>query len=69
MKGIVGVLYWSLYVRCPRCGETNDLSSEVHDGDNDVARRIFTNRWDMLKGFEVECEFCGSGFCMDSVEY
>lgn len=69
MRDVIGIIDWSLHVTCPRCRDVNNLSSPLHDGDNDIARIIFSGRWDTLGGLEIECEFCGYVFCMDCIEY
>lgn len=65
----VAQLDWSLYVACPKCDESNDLASAKHDPEHDIGRRIFTNDWDALKGWEVTCEHCGNEFQIERVEY
>lgn len=62
-------LNWSLYVRCPKCESLNDLSDPEHDTEHDIARHLFTNDWDKLKGWEVTCESCGHEFKIEKVEY
>ena len=63
------LLDWSLYVDCPKCGLNNNLASCLHDADNTIARRIFTNEWDALEGWEVTCEGCKHEFLLGGVEY
>lgn len=65
----VANLEWSLYVTCPKCDESNDLAESVHDTENDIANHIFTNAWDKLNGWEVECQHCGHEFQIEKVEY
>ena len=65
----VATLYWSLDVDCPKCGNCNDLARSTHDGENEIAKHIFTNDWDKLKGWEVECDHCAHRFTIDKVEY
>lgn len=62
-------LEWSLYVHCPKCGDSNDLAGHEHDVDHDIAHHIFTNNWDRLDGWEVTCESCGHEFTIERVEY
>ncbi|HQY77381.1 MAG TPA: hypothetical protein PLT54_11630 [Rhodoferax sp.] len=62
-------LDWSLRVYCPECGESNDLSESHHDTEFDIAKRIFTNAWEKLEGWEVECEHCEHEFTIEKVEY
>lgn len=63
------LLDWSLCVDCPKCGVSNNLASSLHDGDLDIARRVFTNAWDKLEGWEVTCEGCGHKFEIERIEY
>jgi phage terminase large subunit GpA-like protein len=62
-------LIWALYVDCPKCGEENDLSEGTHDPEFDIARHIFSDDWDKLRGWEVECEHCAHEFTIEKVEY
>lgn len=62
-------LYWSLHVDCPKCGKSNDLAGGEHDVEHDIARHIFTNDWEGLRGWEVTCEHCGHEFTIERVEY
>lgn len=62
-------LEWSLYVDCPKCSESNDLADAKHDTEHEIARRIFTNDWGKLQGWEVTCEHCGHEFTIEKVEY
>lgn len=68
-KKPTALLEWSLYVRCPKCSENNDLALARHDCEHDIARRIFTNKWDKLAGWEVTCEHCDHEFLLGGVEY
>jgi DNA-directed RNA polymerase subunit RPC12/RpoP len=62
-------LEWSLYVDCPKCGESNDLAEPHHDTEHDIARHLFSNDWDNLEGWEVTCGHCGHEFEIEKVEY
>lgn len=62
-------LDYSLDVECPSCEAIIDLTSEHHDGEYYLATKIFTNKWDEVKGFEITCEHCGYQFKLDGVEY
>lgn len=62
-------LDWSLHVDCPKCGETNDLSSGEHDAEYSIARHIFNNDWDKLSGWEVKCQHCAHEFAIEKVEH
>ena len=63
------LLDWSLHVDCPKCGLDNNLASCLHDAENVIARRIFTDAWDTLEGWEVTCEGCKHEFLLGGVEY
>lgn len=63
------LLHWSLYVDCPQCEKENDLALQFHDKDYDIAKRIFTNKWDLLAGWEVTCSHCGHEFKIEKVWY
>ena len=67
--GPVANLEWSLHVGCPKCDESNDLASPEHDVEHEIAKHIFNNNWDALKGWEVTCEHCGHEFKLERVEY
>ncbi len=62
-------LDWSLWVCCPKCSQSNDMATPNHDGEHDIARHIFSNKWDALKDWEVACEHCGHEFKIECVEY
>lgn len=68
-KPPIANLNWSLYVHCPKCDEANDLAEPQHDTEASIARYIFNNAWDTLRGWEVECEHCGHEFIIEKVEY
>lgn len=63
------LLDWGLYVDCPKCSLSNNLASSLHDVDHSIARLIFSNQWDRLKGWEVICEGCEHEFTITGVEY
>ena len=65
----VAYLDWSLHVECPKCTQTNDLASGLHDSEHSIARLVFSNQWDRLKGWEVTCENCDHEFTIDRAEY
>ena len=67
IQGQTARLYWSLYVDCPKCGETFDLAD--HDDEYTCAKAVFTNQWDLLKGREVTCPKCDHEFKLEKVEY
>jgi len=68
-KKPTALLDWGLYVDCPKCSLSNNLASCLHDTENTIARRIFTNAWDKLEGWEVTCEGCKHEFTIERVEY
>ena len=62
------ILEWSLRVPCPKCLEGNDLTD--NDDESLLATKIFSNRWDEVKGHECTCSECGHEFILDGgVEY
>lgn len=67
IQGQTARLYWSLYVDCPKCGETFDLAD--HDDEYTCAKAVFTNQWDLLKGREVTCPKCDHEFKLEKVDY
>lgn len=63
-------LDWSLDTECPHCGREVDLVKYDSDhGDSSIAKMIFTNRWDALADWEIECQHCQKEFKLDGVEY
>jgi hypothetical protein len=66
---ITALLDWSLYVDCPECELSNNLTEPQHEVEFEIARRIFTNEWDKLEGWEVVCEGCGCEFKIEKVVY
>ena len=62
-------LDWSLYVNCTNCDESFDLVDQDGDNDNSLAKKIFTNEWDKVKGHEVTCPHCSHEFALGGVEY
>lgn len=62
-------LEWALWVYCPKCSESNDLATPTHDAEYAIARYIFQNALDKLRGWEVTCEHCGHEFKISEVEY
>lgn len=66
----VAFLDWSLEVECPKCKLDIDLVQyEADHGENDIANRIFNNRWDDLIGYDIECPHCRHDFKIEKVEY
>ena len=63
----VAFLEYSIMVDCPNCGDTFDLVDTDHD--HDISAAIFTNRWDDLRDYEVECTTCKYEFKIERVEY
>ena len=63
-------LSWNLWIDCPHCGETLDLSDpESFDQDGVISIPIFNNKWDNLEGREIECNSCHRSFDIENVEY
>lgn len=62
-------LDWSLIVECPGCSRENDLARAVHDAEYAIARYIFADQWDKLRGWEVTCEHCDHEFKISKMEY
>jgi phage FluMu protein Com len=58
-----------LFTKCPHCGALIDLLDQEYDHDNFVAKCIFCNAWDDLKGSEFACEECDKVFYISEVEY
>jgi hypothetical protein len=56
-----------LWIDCPNCDNTIDLLNE--DPDYVIAKAIFNNQHDSLKGHEVNCPVCDHNFVIDEVEY
>lgn len=70
MKKAIAFLDWSLDVDCPHCEKIVDLVKLEGDaGDNSFSHRIFTNNWDDLKDWDIECPHCLNDFKLDHVEY
>ncbi|MDY0251443.1 MAG: hypothetical protein RBR45_15565 [Pseudomonas sp.] len=67
MKSSKALLWWSLDVKCPHCGQEYDLS--VDDADNRFSHAIFNNDWNDLRGEEVTCPNCEEDFQIEEVEY
>ena len=61
---------WSLDIECPHCEKEIDLVDyESNSEDNYLSVKIFTNKWDEISGFLVECPHCHHDFQIDKVEY
>ena len=65
----MAILSWQLNTVCPHCNEDINLADPEYDADGFVPRCIFSNAWDTLKDFEVECRVCGKAFYISEVEY
>ena len=66
----IAFIDWSLDVECPHCEKEVDLVLYDSDsGDNSIAGLIFTNQWDELKGWMIECPYCHNDFHLSRVEY
>lgn len=57
----------SLMVSCPYCNNRFDLF--FYDDDNIFTFPIFNNKWNDLKGQDVECPRCEKEFLIDQVEW
>ena len=70
MKKSTAYLDYSLEVTCPHCGKEIDLVKYEDDaGDNDISKRIFSDNWDALIGWGIECPHCNNDFLLSHVEY
>ena len=69
MKKSTARLNWNLWTECPHCGGDNDLAGPDFDCEGDFSTPIFSNKWDDLKGHEVECDQCHQTFQIEEVEY
>lgn len=58
---------WSLDVECPNCKENVELSKQ--DDENSIARKLFSNQWDKIVGWEATCPYCKHEFIVDKVDY
>ena len=61
------VLDWHLWTKCPYCGHDFDLAD--FDEEGQWSKPLFTNKWDDMKGAEVECPSCGEVSELGEVEY
>lgn len=62
-------LEWSLNVDCPHCDVDIDLAGLEFDERYPIAKHIFTNNWDMLRDYKVECPHCKHEFEIKEVVY
>ena len=69
MSDPVASLDWSLHVSCPKCNHENNIAKSEHDTESRIAHYIFSNDWDKLNGWEVQCEQCQHEFKIEKVEY
>ena len=67
MKKAKAQLRWSLDITCPHCGYEFDLAD--HDVDGWISGPLFNNKWEDLKGEDVECPECTEEFQIEEVEY
>lgn len=65
----VALLDWSLYVDCPHCEESVDLVETDCDNDYSIANKVFSNKWDEVKGQTVTCPNCREQFELSGMEY
>lgn len=70
MKQSVAYLGYSIDCDCPHCGENVDVvKCESDAGDNSISSRVFTNNWDALEGWPIECPHCNTEFEIERLEY
>lgn len=64
------LLDWSLDIECPHCKKGIDLVQyDSVSGDYGIAKKIFTNNWQDLEGWKIECPNCEKEFELAGVEY
>lgn len=69
-KRATAFLEYEVSCDCPHCNESVDiLDIESNAGDNSISARIFTNQWDQLKGWPIECPHCKNDFELEKLEY
>lgn len=61
------ILDFSLYVTCPYCEDTFDVTDQ--DDQHFIQIAIFTNAWDRVKGRLVICPRCDKEFTLSGVTY
>ncbi len=64
-------LDYSLYVKCPACGDCFDLLSEdngIYDDDHQLSGPLFHNEWDKAAS-TVVCPECDCDFKVEGIEY
>lgn len=70
MKQATAFLEYSINVDCPHCEKEVDLLDvESNAGDNSISAIVFTNEWDQLKGWPIECPHCHMDFELAGLEY
>lgn len=65
----IGIISWSLDVKCPKCKEHFDAVEQDADGDYVIATKIFNNDWNSVAGCELTCPNCKHEFQIGGVEY
>ncbi len=67
MKKATATLYVELDIRCPYCGNDNNLDS--NDRDNFYMNLLFDGRNDSLTNETVHCDMCEKKFRISEVDY
>ena len=60
-------LSWELDVECPKCDQLFDMS--MNDDEHTIAKAVFGNKWDALKGHVVTCHHCAHEFAIAGIEH
>lgn len=66
---VIALLTWSLWIECPWCDESIDLSDIDHGYDHRFAHAIFNNDWAAVNGSDVSCPSCEKEIIIEKVEY
>ena len=66
-KSVARISFW-LYIDCPHCGESMDLLDD-HNHEGEMTTPIFSNKWEELEGYKIECDHCGKEFQIEEIEY
>lgn len=67
MKSSTVQFDYTMYVSCPYCDTDMDLVDQ--DDDGVYSSKIFTNKWDELKGEACYCKHCDNIFLIEEVVY
>lgn len=60
-------LEFAIYVTCPYCEQTFDVTNQ--DDDHFITAAIFANKWDRVKGRFVICVACDKEFKISEITY